>query len=215
MADSRCKTVIKKLKIALYRLTVWYAIALLSLATMFLIAHVPYPQFMSSYIYGGTEFVKNTAEFVKNITDSTPVWNGTEIVEYKEPSILEKVLITSAVIFVMNLKVLLLILTPFIGPGVYAFVVVYNAWIGRTVSEIVAGPEWSRSLFSLLFLSPHSHLEFLSYAIALYTSYTLGRKIVDTKSGSQSFRQYIVYALISIVCLYIASIVEACVFYCW
>jgi len=203
-----------KLKHTLRLLAVWYLIALTSLVAMFIVAQIPYSDQLSDAIEAGVREIESKANIIRNITETVSAQNeGTRLDQNQSSSShfekLKDLLLISLLIFGNNARVLPLLFVPFVGMVFYSIVIVYNGLVGRVLAESVFGSNWRSALISVLFLYPHSHLEILSYAIAVHSSTILGLKLIKSKNGENSFKGYWRYVVLSIVFLYLAALIES------
>jgi len=208
---------VRKVKHALRLLALWYLIALVSLVAMFAVAQIPRSQRLDGAVEAGVRDIESTTKIIQNISDNNlrhddgyqPLDENRNQDRPMLPAKARTVILTSLVLFSKNLRPLIILLAPFFGSIFYGIMIVYNGLLGRTLAEMMFGSRWQLALFTVLFLYPHSYLEFLSYSIAVHSSTILGFQLVKDRKSWKPFEVYWKRALISIGCLYLAAVVEA------
>jgi len=200
---------LNKIRYIVRKLVVWYLVTLLSLTAMFLVAQIPYSY--NKVVEIGVKEIESSAKTIQNITEAVSIQNesSTPGSTQGQGYSLHLILFVSLLIFSRNIRLLLLLLVPYAGVFFYGVMIVYNGLVGRALAESVFGSNWQSALFAVLFLYPHSHLEIFSYVIAVYTSTILGLKLIKSKDEKDLFRNYWRYAILSVVCLYLAALIEA------
>jgi uncharacterized membrane protein SpoIIM required for sporulation len=202
------------LKYAARRAPLWFSIAVTSIVILLVISFISYPPGMEKFVSKGAERLIKTAEAIHTQTsdsESTPTSTGGEggAEASTESSYFSNLLYAATLIFLNNARVNALLSVPILGTLMYGAVLVVNGWVGRYVSELLAGSQWYTILVPAVFLSPHSYLEFLAYSITVTESATLTYYILKRSRLPEYVRYYGLSLALSFAVLFVAALVEA------